>query len=128
MKVIVAGGRDFTNIKLMKEQVLIAAQAGVIDDNSELVCGMARGADMTAYRLWFNIFELPIHKYPAHWGEQRSYNPRAGFIRNEEMARDADVLLAFWDGHSKGTKHMIETMEKLGKPVFVCIYQPGEAQ
>ena len=33
-------------------------------------------------------------------------------IRNEEMAKNADALVAFWDGQSHGTKHMIEMAKK----------------
>ena len=37
----------------------------------------------------------------------------AGYIRNTEMAKNADALVAFWDGASFGTKHMIATAEQL---------------
>lgn len=119
MKVIVAGGRDFTDADLMVREVHKLALAGHIKDDSSLVCGMARGADMTAYRVWRDIFDLPINKFPADWDAEPR---RAGFIRNTEMAKYADVLIAFWDGKSKGTKHMIDTMRQLGKPVYVINY------
>tara|TARA_R110001583_G_scaffold38377_1_gene124062 strand:+ start:4298 stop:4456 length:159 start_codon:yes stop_codon:yes gene_type:complete len=32
----------------------------------------------------------------------------AGPKRNEQMANYSDTLVAFWDGKSAGTKHMIE--------------------
>jgi hypothetical protein len=35
------------------------------------------------------------------------------------MAVYGDELLAFWDGRSPGTKHMIDTMTGLEKPVHV---------
>ena len=45
----------------------------------------------------------------------------AAFGRNIKMAFYADALLAIWDGKSKGTKHMIESMQELEKPVKVVI-------
>ena len=50
------------------------------------------------------------------------YGKAAGFIRNQQMAQLADGLLAFWDRRSRGTKHLIETMRGMGKPVCVIDY------
>ena len=47
------------------------------------------------------------------------YGRGAGFRRNTEMAEHADALVAVWDGASRGTKHMIDTMRRLGKKVYV---------
>jgi len=46
----------------------------------------------------------------------------AGFIRNAEMAEYADALIAFWDGRSKGTKHMIDLAKKHGLKVKIQFY------
>lgn len=119
MKVIVAGGRDFTDIDTMADEITKLCQAGHIANNATLVCGMARGADMTGYRLWRDVFDLPISKFPAQWDK---HGKAAGMIRNREMGNYADVLVAFWDGQSRGTKQMIEYMRSLGKPVFVINY------
>jgi len=35
------------------------------------------------------------------------------------MAQAGDMLLAFWDGQSPGTRHLITCMQQLGKPVVV---------
>jgi len=40
-------------------------------------------------------------------------------MRNREMAKYADCLLAIWDGISTGTGNMIYEMRALGKPVKV---------
>ena len=60
-----------------------------------------------------------IHEFPADW---EFYGKRAGFVRNKEMAALADVGLGFWDGKSKGTKHMIDEMKRLNKPLYVVRY------
>lgn len=118
MKLIVAGGRDFTDTNRMIAELQKLVVSGEITDSPELVCGMARGADLTAYSLWSGT-GMVIHKFPADWGR---LGKRAGYVRNTEMAKFADALIVFWDGSSKGTKHMIDIMEKLGKPVYVVRY------
>ena len=118
MKLIVAGGRDFVNTQVMITVLMDLVEKGKIDPNPELVCGMARGADMLAYSLWAN-HNMKIHTFPADW---KTHPRSAGYIRNAEMGNFADVLVAFWDGKSKGTKHMIDYMRKLNKPVYVIGY------
>lgn len=56
---------------------------------------------------------------PADWD---LYGKSAGFKRNVQMAEYADALVAFWDGASSGTKHMIETAQKMGLDVRVKKY------
>ena len=119
MKLIVAGGRDFTDISRMDAELKNLVLNGTLPDDVELVCGMARGADITAYHLWKNIYENKWYEFEPDWKVEPR---RAGFIRNEEMAEFADFLVAFWDGSSRGTKHMIETMKAKGKPVIIFRY------
>lgn len=64
------------------------------------------------------MFEIPIKRFPANWDK---HGKSAGYIRNGEMAKYADCLLAVWNGSSKGTKHMIDLMEKENKTVFIYI-------
>jgi len=118
MKLIVAGGRDFTDTNRMIAELQKLVESGEITDSPELVCGMARGADMLAYSLWANN-RMPIHNFPANWNK---HGKSAGYKRNQEMGEFADAAVCFWDGNSKGTKHMIDIMKKLGKPVYVVRY------
>ena len=51
----------------------------------------------------------------------------AGIIRNQAMlALKPDKVLAFWDGRSRGTKHMIEIARKAGVPVEIVVMPPGK--
>lgn len=118
MKLIVAGGRDFINTNCMIEELQKLVNSGSIPECPELVCGMARGADMLAYSLWANN-KMPIHNFPANWDK---YGKSAGYRRNQEMGEFADAAVCFWDGNSKGTKHMIDIMQKLNKPVYIVRY------
>ena len=118
MKLVIFGGRTFNNSELMADVLTELNSRGIIPDDVELVCGMARGADITAYKLFKNTCNK-VHEYPADWD---GLGKRAGYARNTEMAKFAEMGLAFWDLKSKGTKHMIDTMDRLGKTCYVVRY------
>ncbi|MFD1444284.1 hypothetical protein [Thermoactinomyces vulgaris] len=56
-----------------------------------------------------------IARYPAEW---KKYGKKAGPLRNAKMAENADALVAFWDGKSRGTKDMIETAKRRGLRIY----------
>lgn len=118
LKVIVAGGRDFSDYQRLSDVLYGYAKQAGDDVAVSIVSGMARGADKSAYA-FACVNNVNCYKFPADWNK---HGKSAGFIRNAEMAQFADALIAFWDGQSRGTKHMIETMQKLGKPVQIERY------
>lgn len=117
-KLIVAGGRDFTDYEKAKEEITRLAEGELANFGVSIVSGMARGADALAVR-FAREMGITLHEFPADWN---AYGKGAGFKRNEDMARFADGLLAFWDGRSHGTSHMIRDMERLGKAVRTIRY------
>ena len=117
MKIIIAGGRDFNNYYIL-EKVLNSFK-GLID---EVISGDAQGADELGAR-WATYNNIHVNHFPADWDY---YGHAAGFIRNIEMADNADALIAFWDGKSKGTGHMIKTMQLKKKPYRVFNYNGEE--
>jgi hypothetical protein len=114
IKVIIAGGRDFTNEDLLKttcDQLLVGT-------DFEIVSGTARGADRLGefYAMERN---LSIRRFQPDWDK---FGKRAGYLRNEEMAGYADWLIAFWDERSRGTKHMIDIATERGLKIHVIKY------
>lgn len=114
-KVIIAGSRSFNDFELLvaKCDKLLSAKT-----EGEVVSGTARGTDQLGEN-YAKERGFPIKKFPANW---EKYGKIAGYKRNEEMADYADALIAFWDGLSPGTKHMISTAEKKGLKVRVFRY------
>ena len=55
-------------------------------------------------------------EFPADW---ERHGKAAGYIRNREMAQNADALVAFWDGESRGTKSMIDLAKEYDLAVRV---------
>lgn len=116
--IIIAGGRDFNDRALMLDRIQELEKRGFIYASTTLICGMAKGADLMARGIFLQA-GLNVRDMPAEW---EKLGKRAGYARNESMATIADMAMVFWDGKSPGSKHMIETMDKLGKPVFVVSY------
>lgn len=113
--VIVAGGRQFSDYNLLKTTLdkLFSTRKP-----TAIVCGEAKGAD-TLGKKYAEEHRIPVISMPADWNK---YGKQAGYIRNEEMAKKAQALVAFWDGSSSGTKHMIETAKAKGMPVRTIRY------
>jgi hypothetical protein len=127
MRLIVAGGRDFTDLKLFNKVIsdklkFLKGKCYSLKQNIEIVSGMATGADTLGKDFAYK-WNLKLAKFPAEWDK---YGKSAGYKRNEQMAvyakEDNGVLLAFWDGKSKGTKHMIDLANKHDLIVFVVNY------
>ncbi len=114
-RVIVAGGRDYVG----GPNFLQIMETFIDPPQDILVCGMARGADKEAYN-WAKARRITIDEYPADWNR---YGKGAGHIRNTAMAKNADVLVAFWDGKSRGTAGMIKTAMSHGLEVHVYRYE-----
>ena len=112
MRIIIAGSRSFNNYDLLAK-VMDKVTANL--DAVTIVSGAARGADTLGER-WANEHNHTIISMPADW---ERFGKSAGYRRNEEMATIADGLVAFWDGQSRGTKHMIDIMKAANKPVRI---------
>lgn len=115
MRVIIAGSRTCTDPNILNSAVEDFYFRG--HRITTVVCGCARGADHLGRVLaWHNGF--PLREFKPDW---KKYGRSAGAIRNEEMAKNADALIALWDGKSPGTKHMIEAAKRHG--LIVCVWQ-----
>lgn len=123
MRVIIAGSRTLNNIKYVEDAFIKAFNQWMREDQSnwkdflhpEIVSGGAQGVDFLA-ELYAKKHSWPFKEFPAKWNE---HGKSAGILRNKEMGNYADALVAVWDGQSKGTKHMIDYMRSLNKPVYV---------
>lgn len=115
-RVIIAGGRLFDDYTYLKDSMDYLLQN--VKDEITVVCGKARGADTLGER-YAEERGYAVHYFPADWDR---YGKPAGHIRNEEMAKNADALVAFWDGKSRGTKDMIKLARQYGLRVRVKNY------
>ena len=89
MRVIIAGCRDFDNYEFLK--TLCGFSLLGIEEKVTVISGHAKGADMLGEKFAIE-HGLSLEIYPADW---KKYGPSAGPIRNEKMAKIADMLIAF---------------------------------
>ena len=120
MKLIIAGSRNFNDYNFLKEKIKENFFNNEFFPNiiTEIVSGTAKGADTLGeiFALEHNIL---IKRFKPNW---KKYGKSAGMIRNNQMADYADVLICFWDGKSKGSKHMINVMKIKKKEVYVELF------
>lgn len=114
MVIAIIGSRTFTDYALLKAEVDKVAADNPI---SLIVSGGAIGADTLGARY---AVEHCIDKlvFKPDWNR---FGKGAGFIRNKDIVDNAEVVIAFWNGVSKGTKHSIDYATKQGKKVIVII-------
>lgn len=104
MKILACGSRSWT------DRALIAKILTEYPKDSLLIHGAAGGADRIAAEEAYKL-GMTIKPFPADWSRGRS----AGYVRNLQMLDERpDVVLAFWDGSSKGSFHTISMAKKRG--------------
>ena len=113
MKLCVIGSRTITDKDLIARK---------IDDVAPLVIlsGGAKGVDTLAKEYAYEKSIDFIEFLPYHLLDQRvEFSSKYFFVRNKQMIDNADMLLAFWDGESKGTQHGIKYAQKKNVPYVV---------
>lgn len=121
IRAVVVGSRgfdDYERLKKKMDEVLFRT-----DGKVEIVSGHAKGADQLGEK-YAAENGIPVAVMRPDW---KRYGRAAGFVRNREMleyaAEETAVVIAFWDGKSKGTKNTIETAKKLGLTTEVDVYE-----
>jgi len=115
MKLAIVGSRTFLDYVRLERCLLRTFSLAEIE---AVISGGARGTDTLVARFAAR-HGLPLVVVPAEW---EKYGKKAGPIRNTEIVRRADVLVAFWDGVSRGTFDSISKARGAGKrvEVFTC--------
>ena len=108
MKIAVIGSRGITAVDLKKY---------LPPETKEIVSGGAKGVDTVAkeYAIRNGI------KLTEFLPEYDKYGKGAPLKRNITIIEYADMVLAFWDGKSRGTKYVIDNCKRIGVPVKVFI-------
>ena len=116
MKLAVIGSRTITDAESVFP---------IIDryNPTKIVSGGARGADQLG-KEYAEKNELSAIIFPAEW---KKYGKSAGYIRNHDIIKNSDHVVAFWDGQSRGTLHSIElALDTYNIPIDVYVFVDGE--
>ena len=131
MRILVCGSRTWDNKEAIETRMydqLTAAQKGYRDVRTgvpELVFihGAASGADELCQEVVEDMHDdghlwVAVQEFPAEWNK---YGRAAGPIRNKQMLVEGrpEIVLAFWDGKSRGTANMISQAKAAGVPVEI---------
>jgi hypothetical protein len=112
MTIAIIGSRNLTDKQLIYQK-LDAIFANRKPDL--IVSGGAKGPD-TLGVLWGRDNEVAVKEFIPDW---EKYGRGAGFKRNTQIVEAADLVIAFWDGESRGTKDSIDKARKLNKRVEI---------
>jgi hypothetical protein len=107
--VAIIGSRTFNNYELVK-----STMNSFDIPPSKIVSGGAIGADSLGAK-YANEYNIPLLVYKPDW---KKYGKSAGFLRNTDIIENSDIVVAFWDGMSNGTRDSINKATKLGKKVI----------
>lgn len=133
MKIAIIGGRDFCDYELLCNSI----KKHILDKNIKIdyiVSGGAKGADSLGeryakennietiifYPKWNDIMVKDCIVKVNKYGKQ--YNALAGFNRNKNIVLESDLIIAFWDKQSKGTKDSIDYAKKINKRTITINY------
>ena len=108
MKVAVIGSRGLTVNDLGKY---------LPEDTTEIVSGGAKGID-TCARDYALSHDLKLTEFLPEYSK---YGRGAPLKRNLQIIKYSEVVIAFRDGKSRGTKYVIDNCKKLGVQVDVHI-------
>jgi predicted Rossmann fold nucleotide-binding protein DprA/Smf involved in DNA uptake len=118
VSVAVVGSRGFCNYRLLCEKLDELRESVTV---KRLVSGGAIGADRLAER-YAAENDLPILVLKPNWRPKGEYVRSAGIQRNRDIVAQADVVVAFWDNHSPGTRSTIQIARDTHKDVRVVSY------
>lgn len=114
MKIAIVGSRKYPKPKKVYDFIC----GGNIWKNDQIISGGCKtGVDAWAESL-AKTCDIPTIILEAEWDK---YGKSAGAIRNQKIVDMADLVVAFWDGKSKGTKITIDMTKKAGKPLEVIM-------
>jgi len=121
MNVAVVGSRNLNNYSKFKDELELLLTHEMINVD-KFISGGARGIDTLTEEYALSKF-TQMEIYKADWDKYKPDDPNrknpAGMIRNTEIVNNSDIIIAFWDYKSKGTKNTIFQAMKNNKTVYI---------
>jgi hypothetical protein len=112
MKVAIVGSRTYTNFERLEQFVKDTVN---ISEITTIISGGAKGVDTLAEKLALK-YDIPTKIFYPNW---QKYGKFAGPVRNEKIIKDSDIVIALWDGMSKGTNSSINLARKYNRELHI---------
>jgi len=118
VKVAIVGSRHFSDPDRVSDYV------NGLPGGASIITGSASGVDAAATRA-ARAKGIPVQVIPASFDEVADAAKSAA--RNQRLIDACDVLVAFWDGKSKGTRNTVDRALESGKEVHVFVGSRSDA-
>lgn len=109
----IIGSRGFNNFSYAASKIVDIIRVNNLEP-IKIVSGGAVGADAIAEK-FAKRYEIPIEIFKPDW----SIGKHAGHLRNTDIVKNSDFIIAFWDGKSKGTVDTINKAKRLNKKTII---------
>lgn len=113
MKIAVVGSRNFKDFSLLKSTL------NQFENISCIVSGGAIGADRLAEK-YASLYNISTEIFLPNYAK---FGRKAPIIRNAQIVRACDIVVAFWDGHSRGTLNAIHSAKLHNKKLNIIFYE-----
>ena len=113
LKIGVIGSRGFNDYKLVCDT--LNPYKNIV---YQIVSGGAKGADSLGEK-WANENHIKTLIHRPDWDK---HGKAAGFIRNELIVDDSNLIISFWDGMSRGSEHSMNLAKDQGKEVIIIYF------
>jgi hypothetical protein len=116
MRIAIVGSRRFSEPSRVSDYI------NALPPRASIITGSASGVDAAATKA-ARAKGIAVQVMPASFDELADAGRSAA--RNQRLVDACDVLVAFWDGSSKGTRATVERALDSGKEVHVFISGGG---
>lgn len=120
MKLAVTGSRSWNDAERLRQ----CLESVMIEFGFDtLIHGNARGADSIAEK-WAIENKVSMEVYSPDYS--RFDGKVAPLRRNDQIVEACDILVAFWDGESKGTLYTFRKGMESGKNCIMCLSEEAQ--
>jgi hypothetical protein len=115
LNIAIIGSRTFNDYQTLEAVVMnTLKEKNVKMPDITIISGGAKGADSHG-RDFAQKYGTQYREFLPDW---EKHGKSAGIIRNNDIVKHSDFVIAFWDGQSKGTFHSLELARKSGTPYY----------
>ena len=128
MKLAIIGSRSFDNYNLLENTIKLYLARCITGRNvpencwqykfDEIISGGAIGADALG-AIFAHENNIKLTEFIPDW---KKYGKKAGILRNEDIIKNCDVVLAFWNSESRGTANSLSIAKKLKKTTIIVYF------
>ena len=108
MKVAIIGSRNLD----------VDIEKYIPENTTTIISGGAKGIDSLA-ETYAEKHNIPTIIFEPDYSK---YGRKAPIVRNQLIAKEADIVVAIWDGKSKGTAYTINYAQKIGKRTYTYFF------